>query len=452
MASKYKLPVMSASPQIPTENESDIGNYFVAAYPPFSVWDPHQNKAFLDMLDEPAHAEPIGIYVHLPFCQKKCDYCYYLSYAGQTLGTVNSYLETLVGEMARYSQRLSINSRPVRFAYIGGGTPSILTPQQVRFLFSGLQSCQSWEAIEEVTFECAPRSVNPELLQTLKKCGVTRLSMGVQSFNDNLLRLNGRIHETNDVFRAYDLIRKARFNWVNIDLMVGLMGEMPAQWCDAVHQAIQLQPDSVTVYQTEVPHNTKLCRDMESGKLPAALTPWNVKRTRLYYAFHELERAGYTIVNGYMAVKKPKKHQFVYADHLWHGGDMIGLGVASYGYINGFHYQNKATLEDYVLTLARQELPVKRAYFLSDNDRIVREFILQLKTGRVSKDYFEEKYHADIFEIFAEPLQNLKKRGFLVVSEDDLGTTVELTRAGLLCVDRLLPEFYQAEFKDVRYV
>ena len=442
---------MSAVLESPTETESEIGNYFVAAYPPFSVWEPQQNKKFLDMLDEPAHAEPLGVYVHLPFCQKKCDYCYYLSYAGQSLGTINSYLEMVVGEMARYSQRVAINSRPVRFVYVGGGTPSILTPEQVRFLFSGLQSCQSWDAVEEVTFECAPRSVRPELLQALKRCGVTRLSMGVQSFNDSLLKLNGRIHESNDVLRAYEMIRKAKFNWVNIDLMVGLMGELPAQWCDAVHRAIELQPDSVTVYQTEIPYNTKIYRDMESGKLPAALTPWSVKRTRLYYAFHQLERAGYTIVNGYMAVKKPKKHQFAYADHLWHGGDMIGLGVASYGYINGFHYQNKVTLEDYVMTLARQEFPIKRSYHLSDVERIVREFILQLKAGSVSTKYFDEKFDTDVLERFAEPLEKLKKRGFLVIGESKDGHTIDLTRAGLLCVDRLLPQFYQPEFKDVRY-
>ncbi|MGZ4973409.1 MAG: coproporphyrinogen-III oxidase family protein [Limisphaerales bacterium] len=434
------------------ENQSEIGNYFVAAYPPFSVWDPRQNKAFLELLDEPAHAEPIGIYVHLPFCQKKCDYCYYLSYAGQTLGTVNNYLEMVVGEMARYSQRLAINSRPVRFVYIGGGTPSILAPEQVRFLFSGLQSCQAWDAVEEVTFECAPRSVRPELLQTLKKCGVTRLSMGVQSFSDSLLKLNGRIHETNDVLRAYEMIRKTKFKWVNIDLMVGLMGEQPAQWCEAVHRAIELEPDSVTVYQTEIPHNTKICRDMESGTLPAKLTPWNVKRTRLYYALNQLERAGYTIVNGYMAVKNSKKHHFVYADHVWHGGDMIGLGVSSFGYINGFHYQNKVTLEDYVMTLARHELPVKRSHLLSEEERVVREFILQLKTGTVCTGYFDKKFDQDVLELFKKPLEKLEKSGFLVINETDNGAVVHLTRAGLLCVDRLLPEFYQADFKSVRYV
>lgn len=442
---------MSALPESPKESQPEIGNYFVAAYPPFSVWEPQQSRAFLETLEQPAHVGPIGIYVHLPFCQKKCDYCYYLSYAGQTLGTINSYLETVVAEMAKYSQRLAINSRPVKFVYVGGGTPSVLSPEQVRFLFSGLQSCQPWDEVEEVTFECAPRSVRPELLQTLKKCGVTRLSMGVQSFSDSLLRLNGRIHESNDALRAYDLIRKAKFKWVNIDLMVGLMGEMPAQWCDAVHQAINLEPDSVTIYQTEIPHNTKIYRDMESGQLPGALTSWSVKRTRLYYAFHQLERAGYTIVNGYMAVKNPKKHKFVYADHLWHGGDMVGLGVAAFGYINGFHYQNKVTLEDYVMTLARHELPIKRAHLLSETERIVREFVLQLKTGEVSARYFEKKFEVDVLEMFAEPLSKLKERGFVVINDEKHGPMVQLTRAGLLCVDRLLPEFYQTEFQDVRY-
>jgi oxygen-independent coproporphyrinogen III oxidase len=436
-----------------SDQEPEAGNYFVSVYPPFSMWTAQQTNEFIDRLGEPASAEPIGLYVHLPFCQKKCDYCYYLSYTGQSLGTVNNYLEQVVSEMARYSQRLAINSRPVKFVYFGGGTPSILQPEQVRFLFNGLQSCLSWQGVEEITFECAPRSVRPELLAALKKSGVTRLSMGVQSFNDSLLKLNGRIHETNDVLRAYAMIRKSKFKWVNLDLMVGLMGETPAQWCESVHRAIGLQPDSVTVYQTEVPYNTQIYRELESGKLPAKLTPWATKRTRLYYAFHELERAGYTIVNGYMAVRNPKKHEFLYADHLWHGGDMIGLGVAAFGYVNGVHYQNKVTLEDYVMSLARHEFPVKRAYTLSDEDKVVREFVLQLKRGKVCGNYFLKKFAVDVVDAFNGPLKKLKDQGFVVITDSECcnGSAINLTRAGLLCVDRLLPEFYQTQFKNVRY-
>jgi oxygen-independent coproporphyrinogen-3 oxidase len=199
--------------------------------------------------------------------------------------------------------------------------------------------------VEEVTFECAPRSVRREFLETLRDNRVTRLSMGVQSFDDELLQLNGRIHLVEDELRSYELIQKAGFGCVNLDLMVGLMGETVEKWRDSVRRMIELSPDSVTIYQTEIPYNTQLYRDLKAGSLPAAAVSWPEKRARLAYAFEELERAGYTLVSAYNAVKDPQRHRFLYQHYLWHGADMLGLGVASFGYFGGVHYQNAVTLE-----------------------------------------------------------------------------------------------------------
>ena len=427
--------------------EPAAGNYFVAAYPPFSAWDSAQVPALHKALAQPAPAAPLGLYVHLPFCQKKCDYCYYLPYIAQPAAVVDRYLDAVVREMEHYAAHLGVKGRPVSFAYFGGGTPSTLSSTQVRRLGNGLHRALAWDNIKEATFECAPRSVRREFLESLREMGVTRVSMGVQSFDNELLKLNGRVHLAEDVVRAYSLIRETDFGWVNLDLMCGLLGETEEKWRESVRRVIELGPDSVTIYQTEIPHNTQLYRDLTTGALPAPPLSWDIKRARLDEGFRELERAGYTVVSAYNAVKDPKRHRFLYQDYLWRGADMLGLGVAAFGYFGGVHFQNQATLEQYEAAVERGESPVKRACKLSAHDQLVREFVLQLKLGEVPIAPFRKRFGKDIVNELAEPLRACAAEGWLTVSDE----AVRLTRLGLLRVDRLLPRFYDSRFQDVRY-
>jgi oxygen-independent coproporphyrinogen III oxidase len=161
-----------------------------------------------------------------------------------------------------------------------------------------------------------------------------------------------------------------------------------------------------------------------------------------------LEKAGYTITSAYTAVKNPEKTKFVYRDRLWAGADLLSLGVASFGHINGTHYQNHHDFDPYVTRVQQGELPVYRALTPKADERFIREFILQLKLGHVSRAYFKQKFGADPTERFAQPLQTLKDWGFLAVN----GDTIQINREGLLQVDRLLHEFFLPEHKNARYV
>lgn len=427
--------------------EPVVGNYFVAAYPPFSCWQSGPNQALEDALRTAPGNVPIGLYIHIPFCQKKCDYCYYLSYVGQSARVVDRYLETVVRELELYAAYPGVHGRPISFVYFGGGTPSTLTSAQVRLLGFGLQSALPWSRVEEITFECAPRAVRRKFLETLAELKVTRISMGVQSFDNQLLELNGRIHMAEDVLRAYELIQEIGFAQVNLDLMVGLIGETEESWRSSVRQVIRLSPDSVTLYQTEIPHNTRLYQNWKAGALPGAEVTWEQKRARLGWGFDELERAGYTRISAYTAVKRPGKDQFRYQDYLWRGGDMLGLGVASFGYFAGTHFQNEVTLESYEMAVSAGWLPVMRALELKDRDRLVRELILQLKWGEVSRDYFRDKFSEDPAVLFRAELDELKREGLVAV---DAGA-IRLTTPGLLCVDRWLPVFYDSQYRDVQY-
>ncbi len=424
-----------------------MGNYFVAAYPPFSAWTEAQVPAFRDALECRPSSVPLGVYVHLPFCHHKCDYCYYLSYIGQPATVINRYLDTVVQEAAFYATHPAVNGRPVSFGYFGGGTPSLLSVAQLNRLMTGLRAAFRWEEAEEITFECAPRSVSRELLTALRESGVTRLSMGVQSFDDGLLALNGRMHRAADVRRAYALIAAAGFGQVNLDLMCGLLGETAEHWRATVRQVIELRPDAVTLYQTEIPRNTRLAREFEADTLPTPPVSWEEKRARLDDGLRALEQSGYTAISAYNVVRDPARHHFRYQDYLWRGADMIGLGVASFGYVNGVHYQNRTTLEGYEAAAAGGELPVQRAFHLSPRDQLIREFILQLKFGCVALAPLRERFGVDPLEHFAAPLEALASDGWLTWNEH----VVELTRAGLLRVDRLLPSFYDARFQSIRY-
>lgn len=424
-----------------------IGNYFVAVYPPFSCWSKGNNYRIAEALNAAVSTEPLGLYIHLPFCQRKCDYCYYLSYVGKSAETIQDYLDQVIHELSLYAQHPAVAGRPLSFIYFGGGTPSLLSTAQVRRLTDGLKEVLAWKGAPEVTFECAPRSVRPGFLQELRNIGVTRLSMGVQSFDNTLLKLNGRVHLAEDVFRAWQVIRDVDFDWVNLDLMVGLIGETPKVWYDSIRKAIDLSPDSVTVYQTEIPYNTQLYRDWKEGCLPAAPIDWDTKRLRLNNAFAMLEEAGYTVVSAYAAVKDPSRQRFQYQEHLWRGGDMLGLGVGSFSYFRDIHFQNVATLEDYSTRLAQHELPWMRSFPLGPWDRLVREFTLQLKWGEVDLAAFEKKFGVNLHIVFAQPLQQLAAEGCLFC----MGNKLRLTRHGLLRVDRILREFHDEDFQFVRY-
>jgi oxygen-independent coproporphyrinogen-3 oxidase len=172
-----------------------------------------------------------------------------------------------------------------------------------------------------------------------------------------------------------------------------------------------------------------------------------VKREWVKYAFGELEKAGYTIASAYTAVKNKERTRFVYRDKLWAGADLLSLGVASFGHFSGTHYQNHHDFETYVTKVNAGELPIYRALTPTADEKLIREFILQLKLGRTNFDYFQNKFGVDPRKRFATPLQTLQDWGF--GKTDD--KSVSLNREGLLQVDRLLHEFFLPQHRNARY-
>ncbi len=431
------------------EAEPPDGNYFVSAYPPFSAWTGDQVEAARRVLNTPPSARdvPLGLYIHLPFCVKRCTYCYYLSFADRTRKDMEAYVDLLLAEAKLLRAAPALADREIEFVYFGGGTPSFLPIDLLRRLFAGLSATFPMSSPREVTFECAPQTATEDKLAFLRDAGVTRLSLGVQSFHDDILALNGRVHTSTDVDRAWQNIRSVGFPVVNLDLMVGLLGESDVTTAEDARRVIALQPESVTLYQLEMPHYTPLHRDWRESRLPATLPNWDEKRSRLAHAFGQLEQAGYTVRSAYSAVRDPVRHRFVYQDEQYTGADLAGLGVASFSYVQGVHYQNIAGADEYACAVRAGLPPLARACVLSVEEQARRELILQLKLGEVDDARFFRKFGIHLADRFGDELGTLVQRGFAQWS----GEMFTLTREGLLRADFLAREFFLPRHRTARY-
>jgi oxygen-independent coproporphyrinogen-3 oxidase len=296
-----------------TRTGTEVGNYFVSNYPPFSQWKPEFVGEALAALDEPPRVDdPLGLYIHIPFCRKRCKFCYFKVYTDKKASEIEVYLDALIKENELYSRTRAFQGRQLRFAYFGGGTPSYVSEKQLHYLVEGLNRHVSWANAEEVTFECEPGTLQKSKLETLKEIGVTRLSLGIEHFDDEILEANGRAHLSPEIYRAYDWARAVGFPQINIDLIAGMMGESEEKWRDTVRRALELEPDSVTIYQMELPYNTVISQEMIQQGVTSPIADWATKRRWLNYAFEQFQERGYEIASATTIATTRKPCRFIY--------------------------------------------------------------------------------------------------------------------------------------------
>jgi len=429
-----------------TKDTTDVGNYFIANYPPFSFWKKDHLAAIEQAFaSRPQSSAPLGLYLHIPFCRKRCKFCYFRVYTDVNAQVIQNYVDALAKEIGILSRQTAVQGREFHFVYFGGGTPSYLAVKQLHGLVGKLREHIDWDKAEEVTFECEPGTMQEAKVHALREIGVTRLSLGVENFSDSVLEENGRAHLSPEVYRCWDWINSAGFKQVNIDLIAGMVGETWENWKENIRKTIELDPDSVTIYQMELPYNTKYAKDLQIlGQTQVA--NWSTKRDWVDYAFKTLGEAGYTVSSAYTMVKKKSSRDssFLYRDALWHGADLLCAGVASFGHLSGVHYQNIDGLENYEAMLAENKLPLGRALPTTADERLIREMILQMKVGSLDAAYFRRKFNREIFHEFSSQFNRLTSEGLADIDGDRLS----LKREGLLRVDSLLPQFFLPEHKS----
>ena len=429
--------------------KTEVGSYFISNYPPFSTWKGEQLDAVNTALQTPPAVDtPLGLYLHIPFCRKRCKFCYFKVFTDQNAKDIEAYVSALCREIELVSKLPVMGERPFRFVYFGGGTPSFLSSRQLTSLVDRLRANINWDKAEEVTFECEPGTLQENKIKTLKELGVTRLSLGIENFTDSILEENGRAHLSKEVYKAWDWIKAADFENVNIDLISGMVGETWDNWKYNISEAIKLSPESITIYQMELPFNTVYSKDILGNKIETPVADWETKREWLNYAYDEFLGAGYKISSAYTVVKDNNKVNFSYRDNLWSGSDLLATGIASFGHVGGVHYQNKADMKQYQSDLTEHgKLPLGRAYVATEHQLLVREMILQLKRGYLDVGYFKTKFDVDITQQWKSEFEQHQKDGMLKITSD----RIELTRQGFLHADALLPPFFEAEHQGIRY-
>ncbi len=430
---------------------TQVGSVFVSNYPPYSFWNTDAVAVANDVLRRPPATDAtLGLYLHIPFCRQRCKFCYFRVVTDKNSSDVRAYLDALASEVERYAELPAVAGRPLRFVYFGGGTPSYISAEELRKLSARVRAAIPWDGAEEVAFECEPGTITRSKLEAIRDIGVTRLSLGVESFDDTILRENGRAHESAEIERVKPWIRELDFPQLNIDLIAGMVGETWDTWRHSVARTLEYDPDSVTIYQMELPFNTVYSKGVLRGEGGVEFASWSQKREWHAYAIEQLEAAGYEIWSAYTMLKTSRRPRprFVYADAVWHGSDMVGAGVSAFSHIGGVHFQNVDRWDDYLARVGGAELPISRAFVTTpgraadpragaaDEDRPHRSRVLpgQVRGRRGGA-------------LRRAAARSWSRRSCSRSATDE----IRLTRGGLLRVDQLLPEFYAPDYRDSRY-
>ncbi|SHN85953.1 radical SAM family heme chaperone HemW [Desulfitobacterium chlororespirans] len=355
-----------------------------------------------------------SLYVHVPFCVKKCDYCAFYSEPWQR-AKAEAYLVSLNREVGLRQQEIS---EELETLFIGGGTPTALPEAELDALLSIIHGKLRFKDGAEKTIEANPGTLTAEKLQILRQQGINRISLGVQSLNDDLLRQIGRIHRTEEVRDGMRLIREAGFKNLNLDLMFGLPGQTQADWRDTLEEALRLRPEHLSVYGLMVEGGTPLALNSES----LTNLPDDDSQAEMYHLAREiLGKAGYRHyeVSNYALPGYECQHNLGY----WHRKDYLGIGPSAVSCLNNRRYQNVEDILLYAKMLSQGELPVdsQKNEFLSKHEQIAELLILglRLKDG-VNLSQFQKEVGAELFELYPAVLERYLKAGVLKIEEGSL--------------------------------
>jgi len=418
---------------------TEPGSYFVANYPPFSRWHAEAVPDVLAAFAAPPTSAPLGLYLHVPFCRKRCKFCYFRVYTDVAAQDVERYSQALGREAELAAAQPAVAGRVLKYVYFGGGTPSFLSVKQLERLVERVHKSFGWDAAEEVTFECEPGTLSEAKVRALKDLGMTRISLGVENFDDAILEANGRAHLSAEIERAWGWIKEAGFPNTNVDLIAGMVGETDASWQRTVEKTLALEPDSLTIYQMELPANTVFVHDAKETGAATAVADWPTKRRWVNEAFDRFLAEGYAVSSGYTLVRDPARVHFRYRDMLWEGSDLVALGVASFGHLSGVHSQNATHWDDYLTAVEAGRLPIARGLVPTSRQLLLREVVLGLKRGTLDVDRLAHKYGIDPVSEWAAQWRSLDEEGWL----ECRAPRPVLSRAGLLRVDSLLHRFFE---------
>ncbi|OIQ31596.1 MAG: hypothetical protein BM562_07015 [Alphaproteobacteria bacterium MedPE-SWcel] len=384
--------------------------------------------------------EDASIYIHIPFCSTKCHFCDYTVMVNSKEDLREAYVQALIREIETFPSNPVFPKFRIEAIYFGGGTPGLLTAEQ---LIRILQACRDTFEVApdaEIAVEFDPRSVEQDKTNALFDAGFTRFSIGIQSFDEAILKETNRPHNRHDIDQAVTAIRNSGFTHVNVDLIYPLIGLTPEIWEDSVKRAIDLEMACITVYPLEVWENTAYHNwIMKKGqKLPLI----EEEKAMALRAFELLEDAGYVTgsTSGYFHPARAENY-CRFLDYYWRTWPMIGFGVSSKSAIHQFMYTNITNVRQYIDRINADEPVLDFSTHLSKEQEIRRVMIRGLKVGDVYKSDFRSRFGVSMDLVYGELLRALQDEGYLT----DDGEQVRLTRKGQLYSNAVWERFYVEE-------
>ncbi len=371
----------------------------------------------------------IGVYIHIPFCIKKCFYCDFLSFPNKE-NLYEKYINCLLKEIKYFFE--CNKELQIKTIYIGGGTPSSIDSKYIKNIMETLNK----ENLEEATIEVNPGTINLEKIKTYKDIGINRLSIGLQETNNTILKQIGRIHTYEDFLSTYNLAQEVGFNNINVDLMIGLPNQKVQNIKNSLEQIIKLEPKHVSVYSLIVEENTKLESMIKEGVLK--LPDEELERYMYKYVKNFLELKGY---NHYEISNFSKKgYESKHNLDCWNQEEYIGFGLGAHSYLDNIRFSNTENLEEYIKNIENNDYDKNKIIQEKQNEYSKKQEYMLLglrKIDGISIKDFKNKFGENPIFIFRSELNKLVTENLLEVNSD----YIKLTEKGLDLANLVWEEF-----------
>ena len=360
--------------------------------------------------------KPLALYIHIPFCRSKCIYCDFASYPNSE-ARIEPYLDALKGELAEWKDRLG--EHELTSIFIGGGTPSILSGEQIEDLLRAVRTVVRVRSDAEITMEANPGTVDRRKLQICRRAGVNRISFGAQSMNDGLLKKLGRIHTAAEIREAVAMARDAGFDNVSLDLMYALPGQTVELWRETLDQAIALKPEHISAYSLIVEEGTPMYDLAESGRVTLPEDEAVIKMQ--HAAIERLAAAGYHRyeISNYAQPGRECRHNIVY----WQRGEYLGVGCAAHSLMDAERFENPRSLSEYLSGVRRCD-----RIALTREDEMEEALMLATRmTQGMDLDDYRAKFGVDFAFRHKRAIRRLEALGLVEIE----GSFLRLTQRGL---------------------
>jgi oxygen-independent coproporphyrinogen-3 oxidase len=385
----------------------------------------------------PAATQALSIYVHIPFCIQKCGYCDFNAYRYRA-ATASAYLAALRREIAHTAASRPWTGYQVPSIYFGGGTPSTLAPEALTGLLRRLSDGFPVQVEAEITLEADPGTIDLAGLEALREGGFNRLSIGVQAFDDGLLKQLDRLHSAADARRVLTWARRAAFMDVNLDLMFGLPGQSAAAWDDSLHEAIAWTPTHISVYGLSIEEHTPFYRRHQRGQL--VIPDDEVQASMFERADQLLTAAGYMHyeISNYALPGWRSRHNL----HYWHHGEYLGFGAGAHAYLGAYRRENERLPRRYIQAIGECGSAARNPEYIDRQRRLHEGLMVGLRLHEgIDLEAFAHAYGVPLESAYAEPIAELLESGHVQLTNGHL----RLSEGGRLVADAVLSRLVAAE-------